>query len=46
MLTVNSNTIELTVHNSCYCVLDLLCDTIIGKEASHEDVYEKANPFK
>ena len=21
----NSNTIELTVHTSCYCVLDLLC---------------------
>ena len=26
---VNSNTIELTVHTSCYCVLDLLCVTII-----------------
>ena len=22
---VNCNTAELTVHNSCYCVLDLLC---------------------
>ena len=22
---VNSNTIELTLHTSCYCVLDLLC---------------------
>ena len=21
----NSNTIELTVHTSCYCILDLLC---------------------
>ena len=24
-MKVNSNTIELTVHTSCYCVLDLLC---------------------
>ena len=24
-IKVNSNTIELTVHTSCYCVLDLLC---------------------
>ena len=22
---VNSNTIELTLHTSCYCVLDLVC---------------------
>ena len=25
----NSNTIELIVHTSCYCVLDLLCVTKI-----------------
>ena len=24
-IKVNSYTIELTVHTSCYCVLDLLC---------------------
>ena len=24
-IKVHSNTIELTVHSSCYCVLDLLC---------------------
>ena len=24
-IKVNSNTIELRVHTSCYCVLDLLC---------------------
>ena len=24
-IKVNSKTIELTVHTSCYCVLDLLC---------------------
>ena len=24
-IKVYSNTIELTVHTSCYCVLDLLC---------------------
>ena len=24
-IKVNSNTIELTVHTSCFCVLDLLC---------------------
>ena len=24
-IKVNSNTIELTVHTSCYCFLDLLC---------------------
>ena len=24
-IKVNGNTIELTVHTSCYCVLDLLC---------------------
>ena len=26
-IKVNSNTIELAVHTSCYCVLDLLCVT-------------------
>ena len=26
-IEVNSSTIELTVHTSCYCILDLLCDT-------------------
>ena len=25
---VNSNIIELIVHTSCYCILDLLCVTI------------------
>ena len=24
-IVINSNTIELTVHTTCYCVLDLLC---------------------
>ena len=24
-IKVNSNTIKLTAHTSCYCVLDLLC---------------------
>ena len=24
-IKVNSNTIELTMHTSCYCILDLLC---------------------
>ena len=24
-IKVNSNTIELTMHTSCYCVLELLC---------------------
>ena len=24
-IEVNSNTIGLTVHTSCYCILDLLC---------------------
>ena len=24
-IKVNSNTIELTIHTSCYCILDLLC---------------------
>ena len=27
-IKVNSNTIELTVHTSCYCFLDLLCVSI------------------
>ena len=30
-IKVISNTIELTVHTSCYGVLDLLCVTIITK---------------
>ena len=30
-MKVNSNTIELTVYTSCYCTLDLLCVSIIGK---------------
>ena len=25
-IKVDSNAVELTVHTSCYCVLDLLCD--------------------
>ena len=25
LIKVNSNTIELTDHPSCYCILDLLC---------------------
>ena len=24
-IKVNSNTIELTVHTSCYCILNLIC---------------------
>ena len=27
LITVNSNTIEYTVHTSCYCASDLLCVT-------------------
>ena len=27
---VNSSTIELTVHTSSYCILDLLCVKILG----------------
>ena len=27
-IKVNSNTIELTVHTSCYCILDLLSVTM------------------
>ena len=27
-IKVNSNPIELSVHTSCYCVLDLVCVTI------------------
>ena len=33
-IKVNSNTIELTVHTSCYCVLDLLCVTMPKCDAS------------
>ena len=29
-IKVNSNTIELAVHSSCYCVLDLLCVILDG----------------
>ena len=29
-MKVNSNTIELTVHTSCYCILDLHCVTGIN----------------
>ena len=29
LIKVNSNTIELIVHTSCYCALDLLCVIII-----------------
>ena len=29
-IKVNSKAIELTVHNSCYCVLDLLCVTYLA----------------
>ena len=29
-IKVNRNTIELTVHPSCYCVLDLLCVTYLN----------------
>ena len=28
-IKVNSNTIELTVHTSTYCLLDLLCVTLL-----------------
>ena len=28
-IKVNSNTIELTVHTSCDCVLDLLCVSLL-----------------
>ena len=30
-IKVNSNTIELAVHTSCYCILDLLCATMINR---------------
>ena len=29
LIKVNSNTIELTVHTSCYCISDLLCVTAL-----------------
>ena len=29
-IKVKSNRIELTVHTSCYCVLDLLCVMMLG----------------
>ena len=29
-IKVNTSTIELTVHTSCYCILDLLCVSIIS----------------
>ena len=32
-IKVNSNTIELTVHTSCYCVSDLLCVTFLVLDA-------------
>ena len=47
-IKVNSNTIELTVHSSCYCVLDLLCvmvyfvlliskkDNLIGLQSNYK----------
>ena len=38
---VNINTIEITVHTSCYCVLDLLCVTstrIVMEEGRKSDV--------
>ena len=39
----NSNTIELTVHTSCYCVLDLLC--VSTCRCSHNSE-EKENTLK
>ena len=38
-IKVNSNTIELTVHTSCYCVLDLLCVTMPLKRAVASEQY-------
>ena len=42
-IKANSNTIELTVDTSCYCVLDLLCETMFGTSFSvlhsHETTY-------
>ena len=37
-IKVNSNTILLTVHTSCYCVLDLLCVSTFGKLIGQEGV--------
>ena len=31
-IKVNINKIELKVHTSCYCVLDLLCVTITKRQ--------------
>ena len=43
---VNSNTIELSVHTSCYCVLDLLC--VQGKNLVtlfYIDVFKSFQPI-
>ena len=41
-IKVNSNTIELTVHTSSYCILDLLCINIItaGSEYLYDIFFE------
>ena len=41
-IKVNSNTIELTAHTSCYCVLDLLCVTLsfVWPALSHNFWYD------
>ena len=40
-MKVNSNIIKLTVRNSCYCVLDLLCVT--GPAALHVKIPNSLN---
>ena len=39
-IKVNSNTIELTVHTSFYCILDLLCviHIILPRRINYHDV--------
>ena len=37
-IKVNSNTIGLTMHTSCYCVLDLLCVKCLLIELPHVKV--------
>ena len=40
-IKVDSNTIKLTVHTSCYCILELLCDKGLLKSNSQKG-YKKS----
>ena len=45
-IKVNSNTIELTVHTSCYCALDLLCVTRFKLQSPKSRIQtDIRNPF-